>query len=544
MSFVRHLRFLTTAITLTLFLVPAVACAQAFAGVTTYHNDNMRTGQNLAETVLTTANVNSTTFGKLRTWPVDGYVYAQPLYLASVKVRGHRRNVVFIATEHDSVYAFDPALRKDKPLWKTSFLSVKYDITTVPSGLVGSTDIVPEIGITSTPVIDPATGTIFVVAKTFENGTNFVLRLHALQIKNGKERKGSPVELNASVAGIGDGNNGQGQVPFDAKTANQRSALALVNGVVYIASAGHNDVRPYHGWILGYDETTLQQVSVFNSTPNGFSGAVWMSGDGPASDATNDLYVSTGNGTFDANEPGGLDYGDSFLKLGDSGGAFGVLDYFTPWDQASFLINDLDLGSGGLLLLPDQPGAVPHLALGGGKNGNFYMVNRDAMGGYNTATDDNSQIVQELDGQVGQQIYCTPAYWNESVYFNGSYYPLTQFRLTGGLLSTTPTYIALTPFGWPGAVPAVSADGASNGIVWEIRTEYFADTSGHAVLYAFDANDVANELYDSNQAGDRDLPGPAVKFSVPTVANGSVFVGGQYSVTMFGLLPQAKKRRR
>jgi len=540
---VRHLRFPAIAIALTLFLIPGVAGAQAFTGVLTYHNDNFRTGQNLAETVLTTANVNPTTFGKLRTWPVDGYVYAQPLYLASVKVKGRRRDVVFIATEHDSVYAFDPALRKDKPLWKTSFLSAKLGITTVPSGLVGSTDIVPEIGITSTPVIDPAAGTLFVVAKTLENGTNFVLRLHALNIHNGKERKGSPVELNASVAGIGDGNNGQGQVPYDAKTTLQRAALALVNGVVYITNAGHNDVRPYHGWILGYDETTLQQVSVFNSTPNGFSGGVWMSGDGPASDATNDLYVSTGNGTFDANQPGGLDYGDSFLKLGDSGGAFGVLDYFTPWDQASFLINDLDLGSGGLLLLPDQPGPVPHLALGGGKNGNIYMVNRDAMGGYNTATNDNSQIVQELDGQIGQ-VYCTPAYWNQFVYFHGAYDDLIQFQVSGGMLSDTPIFTSSIPFGFPGAVPVVSADGLNNAIVWEIRTQYFADTSGHAVLYAFDANDVATELYDSNQAGDRDLPGPAVQFSVPTVANGSVFVGGQYSVTMFGLLPHAKKRRR
>ena len=529
------LRRLTIAAAIALCFAASASFAQGFAGVLTYHNDNARTGQNLSETVLTPANVNSSTFGKLYAWRVDGYVYAQPLYVPAGTVKGQKHNLVVIATEHDSVYAFNADSPKGKPQWKKSFLSRKHDVTTVPWEAVESPDLIPEIGITSTPVIDAAVGTIYVVAETLENGTNFVLRLHALNIANGKERKGSPVVLTATVSGYGDGNDGKGHVSYDPKTTNQRSALALVNGVVYIANASHGDVRPYHGWVLGYDESTLHQVAAFNATPNGSDGGIWMSGSGPAADSGGDLYISTGNGTFDIDE-GGTDYGDSFLKLGELSGTLGVLDYFTPWNQEDLNQNDFDLGSGGMLLLPDQQSGITHVALSAGKDGNIYVVNRDAMGGYNTATSNNSQIVQELDGQIGA-FYSAPVYWNGSVYFSGGDSPVTQFQVSGGMLSSNPVFTAsVGAFGWPGSVPAISANGASGGILWAIRSDSFGNTAGHAVLYAFDASDIATELYDSNQAGARDLPGPAVKFSVPTVANGKVYVGGQYSVTTFGLL--------
>jgi hypothetical protein len=529
------LRRLAIVITIAISLAPSASLAQGFAGVLTYHNDNARTGQNLFETALTPATVNSSAFGKLYTWPVDGYVYAQPLYIPSAIVKGHKVNVVIIATEHDSVYAFNADSKKPHPLWKTSFLSRRHHVTSVPWQGVGSTDLIPEIGITSTPVIDPATGTIYVVAETLEPGAKFVLRLHALGIANGKERKGSPVELTATVPGDGAGNDGDGHVDYDPGTTNQRAALTLANGVIYIANASHGDIGPYHGWVLGYDETTLQQAAVYNATPNGSDGGIWMSGSGPCVDAIGNLYLSTGNGTFDI-DTGGTDYGDSFLKLGRSNGALGVLDFFTPWDQEYLDENDLDLGSGGLLLPPDQQGGIIHVAISAGKDGNIYVVNRDAMGGYNAAAGNNSQIVQEIDGQTGG-FWSTPAYWNGSVYFGGAHDPITQYQIGGGMLSPTPTFTSTAgAFGWPGTVPSISANGASSGILWAIRSDNFGNTAGHAVLYAFDASDIATELYDSNQAGTRDLPGAAVKFSVPTVANGKVYIGGQYSVTAFGLL--------
>lgn len=525
-----------------LWISSVAAHAQSFAGVLTYHNDDARTGQNLAETVLTPANVNAASFGKLRQWKVDGYVYAQPLYVLHVRVRHRMRDLVLIATEHDSVYAFDPDSRGKLPIWHKSFLSKKDDVTTVPSLLLSSFDIVPEVGITSTPVVDPAAGTIFVVAKTLEQGTNIVLRLHALEITTGLERPGSPVVLSATVPGYGAGNSG-GTVTYDDKTSNQRSALALVDGVVYVANASHGDIPPYHGWILGYDETSLAQVAVFNDTPNGSNGGIWMSGSGPAADSGGNLFVSTGNGTFDA-ASGGIDYGDSFLKLNRSGGSLHVADYFTPWNQAYLNDNDLDLGSGGLILLPDQAGDAPHEVIGGGKAGAIYVVKRDAMGGYDTASESNSQIVQEIDDQTGAMLSC-PAYFNGYVYFGGVDSPVTQFQLNDGLLSGTPIHSTSSrTFGFPGTTPAISANGTSNPILWTIESDTFGAPFGHATLYAFDANDISIELYDSGQAGARDLPGPAVKFTVPTIASGKVLVGGQYSVTEYGLLDAKGKPRR
>src|ERR1700674_2068670 len=334
--------------------------------VLTHRNDNMRTGQNTSESVLTPSSVNSTAFGKLLSLPTDGYVYAQPLYKSNVLIPAKGlRNVLFVATEHDSVYAFDANGVTTTPLWHVSFINPSVGITTVPSDDVFINDIVPEIGITGTPVIDPQGGTLYVVAKTKENGT-YVQRLHALDITTGAEKFGGPAVIQASVPGTGNGSSG-GTLPFDPLIENQRAGLLLVNGVVYIAFASHGDIGTYHGWVFGYNAATLQQVAVFNDTPNRLQGGIWQGGNGPAADSSGNVFVISGNGTFDADEEG-VDFGDSFLKL--NAGGLALVDFFTPFNQASLNANDVDLGSSGPLLLPDQTGtAHPHLVLGAGKDG-------------------------------------------------------------------------------------------------------------------------------------------------------------------------------
>jgi hypothetical protein len=531
-----------------LLCAPAAAHAQGFAGVLTFHSDNSRTGQNLAETILTPANVNSSTFGKLLGCKVDGFVYAQPLYVPGVRIRGKRaRNVVYLATEHDSVYAFDAdSKRSCRPLWKRSFLNKRKRITTVPSTMLNTVDLVPEVGITGTPVIDPSSGTLYVVAKTLERGV-VAQHLHALDLRTGKEKFGGPVAIDATimVAGAGDG-SASGQVPFDATTQNQRSGLLLSGGVVYIAWAAHNDHGPYHGWVIGFDAHTLQVVRVFNSTPNGGLGGVWMSADGISADASGNLYLLTGNGTFDA-DLGGVDYGDSFLRLGPgSGNALEVVDYFTPWNQQVLSAKDLDLGSGGALLI-DAGGAHPHEIISGGKDGTLYVIDRDQMGGFNTSSMSDPQIVQELVHQFGP-IYCAPSYFDGSIYLSSGQVnsggpagagALEAYTiLPDGTLSGTPSSVAaVASFRTPGPSVAISANGATGGIVWALRNESYGNPSGHATLYAFDARNLANELYDSDQAGTRDQCGAAVKFTVPIVAGGRVYVGGQRAYTVYGLLP-------
>jgi hypothetical protein len=543
-----RIRWLAALSVVVALCAPAAARAQGFAGVLTFHNDNARTGRNLAETVLTPANVNSSTFGKLFGCKVDGYVYAQPLYVPGVRVRGKRaRNVVYLATEHDSVYAFDAdSKRRCRRLWKRKFLKKRKRITTVPSALLKTVDLVPEVGITGTPVIDPSSGTLYVVAKTLERGV-IAQHLHALDIRTGKEKFGGPVAIDATIAvpGTGDGSAG-GQVPFNAATQNQRSGLLLSGGVVYAAWAAHNDHGPYHGWVIGFDAHTLQVVRVFNTTPNGGLGGIWMSADGVSADASGNLYMLTGNGTFDA-DAGGIDYGDSFLRLGlGAGNVLDVLDYFTPWNQQDLFVNDLDLGSGGPLLV-DAPGAHPHEIISGGKEGTLYVIDRDAMGGYNTASSSDPQIVQELVHQFGP-IYCAPSYFDGSIYVSsgqvssggpadaGALEAYTM--LSDGTLSTAPSSVAaVAPFRTPAPSASISANGSTGGIVWALRNESHGNPAGHATLYAFDASNLAHELYDSDQAGTRDLCGAAVKFTVPTIAGGRVYVGGQKAFTVYGLLP-------
>jgi hypothetical protein len=508
-----------------------------YPGTYTFQNDNGHTGQNLQENVLTTGNVNESQFGLLSSYAVDGQVYAQPLYVAGVNLGGyrnmHRRrkaNVVYVATEHDSVYAFDADNLSSPPLWQISFINPSSGITTVPSSDVQSGEFSPEIGITSTPVIDPSTSTLYVVPYTKENGS-YVYRLHALDITSGAEKFGGPVLISASVPGTGQGGSG-GSVPFNYKRQGQRPGLLLVNGVVYIAFAsGHSDVEPFHGWVLGYNAQALEQVAVFNTTPNGGAGGIWGAGGGIAADSLGDLFLVTGNGTFDVNS-GGAEFGDSFVKLTTNSGGLAVADYFTPFNQAALNSVDQDLGSGGVTLLPDQPTSPIHLLIGGGKQGIFYLVNRDNMGQFDPSTD---HVVRKI--LTNTSILGLVAYWNSNLYQAGVNGYVKQFRLFNGQLSITPVAQATNAaFPHPGATPAISANGTtSNGIAWLIQK---ADVSSHAVLRAYDAANVARELYDSDQAGTRDQLPPGVKFAVPTVANGKVYVGTASTLAVFGLLPQ------
>ncbi len=504
--------------------------------VLTYHNDNARLGANLNESVLTPANVNAATFGKIGQVAVDGQVYAQPLVKTNVAISGvGTRDVVYVATEHDSVYAFDA--KTLAPIWHDSFINPAAGITPEQSTDPDTSDIYPEIGITSTPVIDAATSTMYVVSTVRivrpGKAAGFAQQLHALDLATGAEKLGGPVNLAATVPGSGTGSV-HGTLSYQRRWQNQRPALLLSNGVVYIASASFSDHGPYHGWVLGYSAQTLRQTSAFVNTPNGSKGGIWMSGSGPAADAAGNLYFSSGNGTF---KPKGLkgDFGNTVTKLRPTPGRLKVADYFTPSNQAKLSAIDLDLGSGGVVLLPEQPGAHPHLLVAGGKEGTVYLLNRDKLGGYGS----RSNAFQEVHGAI-TGLFDTPAYFNGTLYFvgtstqaGGGLDRLKAFSLVGGRINPTPA-IGSNPEGYPGSSPSVSANGSSDGILWTLTGNKSRST---ATLRAYNAGDITRELYNSLQAGTRDLPGPYVKFSVPTVANGKVYLGGRGTLTLFGILP-------
>jgi hypothetical protein len=501
----------------------------AYARMLAYHNDLARTGQNLNETILTLSNVNSAQFGKLFSYPVDGGMYAQPLYMQSVTLGNQGvHNVVYVVTEHDSVYAFDADGKVSTPLWHVSFINPFAGITTVPPPPGDDAFPAGEIGITSTPAIDPATGILYVVSYTLENGRP-VYRLHALDLSTGAERLGGPVVMAAFTSGTGDDTDGLGHVYFDPAWHLQRSALLLLNGVVYVGFASHADIPPYHGWLLAYDAKTLKQTAVYNDTPNGRLGGIWESGCGPTVDANGNLYIATGNGTFDASA-GGPDYGESVVKLDRA--SLKVLDWFTPFNQASLNAVDQELGSGGPMLLPDQPGLHPRLLVVAGKEGRIYLLDRDNLGRYGLTAD---AAVQELRGQINPNVLSTPAYWRGNIYYTSQYDTLKMFSLKNGLLSTSPVAVSQASFGHVGATPSISANGSTAGIVWVIDTSAVSN-GGPAQLRAYDATDVSRELYDSTLAGWRDTPGTANKFAVPTVINGKVYVGTATELDVFGLL--------
>lgn len=510
----------------------------AQVSVTTQHNDNARTGQNIGETVLTPANVNVQQFGKLFAQAVDGYVYAQPLYLSNVNIPGKgTHNVVYVATEHDSVYAFDADSNTGPnaaPLWKTSFLDPNNGITTVSSNDVSCGDLVPEIGITGTPVIDTSTGTIYMVAKTKERGV-IKQKLHALDVASGAEKFGGPIVIKGKIAGTGDGSV-HGTITFNPLREAQRTGLLLQNGTLFIGFASHCDIGPYHGWIFSYDPQTLALNGKWNSTPDGGLGGFWSGGAGLASDSDKNLFVVTGNGTFDRKQ-GGRDFGDSIIKLSPpKTNVLRMTDYFTPYDQDYLRRQDIDLGSGGVVLLPDQDGPHAHLLVEVGKEGTVYLVDRDKMGHYNPHN--NNQIVQSLTGAVGG-LWGLPAWWNNNVYFGGIFDFLKTFSFdpVSGKLSNQSVAETSTFFGYPGPTPSISANGNTNGIVWALQTENYGN-NGSTILHAYDATNVATELYNSNSQ--RDDAGGAVKFTVPTIANGKVYVPASLQLTVFGLLGQKK----
>jgi uncharacterized protein (TIGR03437 family) len=501
----------------------------AQVNVVTYQYDNSRAGANLNESVLTPANVTQSQFGKLFSFAVDGYVYGQPLYLGNVSIAGKgTHNVALVATEHDSVYAFDAdnaSGANAAPLWHVSFINAAAGVTTVPYADTGCNQIVPELGITSTPVIDPSGGTVYVVAMTKESAggsATYLQRLHALDISSGAERPGSPVEIEATYPGTGEGG---GTLVFAPRNYKQRPGLLLANGVVYAAFSSHCDIGTYHGWLMGYDAKTLKQVSVYNNTPNGNQGSFWQGNAAPAADANGNIYVVAGNGSFDYPDGGG-DLGESYIKLSSTGGLAAV-DYFAPFNFGDLDGADLDVGSAGVALIGDEAGSAshPHLMVGAGKEGRIYVLDRDNLGKWRNGAD--SQIVASLAGAIGG-LFGNPAYFNKTVYFGGAGDNLKAFSLANAKLGTSPSSQTGAQFSYPGGVPSISANGTSNGIVWLLEALN--------ILHAYDASNLGHELYNSNQNRSRDALASYVKFSAPTIANGKVYVGTQNSVAVFGLL--------
>ena len=517
-------------------------------GVFTYHNDLARTGQNLQETVLSPSTVKTSSFGKLFSYRLDGLTFSTPLYAQNVELGGSlgRHNVVFVATEHDTVYAFDADGGSSTPLWQRSFIDPAHGVTTVPAADTGETSDIPkEIGITSTPVIDPATSTMYVVAKTKEVSGGkkaYVQRLHAIDIRTGLDRATSPsVVIKASVRGTGRSSVG-GRVAFNPLHANQRAALTLVNGIVYVAfSSHHGGAGPFHGWLLGYGASDLRQTMVFSTTPNGYEGGIWMNGCGLGVDSRGALYAVTGNGLFDADK-GGSDFGDSFLKLSASGK---VLDYFTPKNEAALDGPDLDLGSGGVLLLPDQRGPHRHEAVTAGKDRTIFLVDRDNMGRHHARVD---QVVQSIPNAFKAVFpryaggnFSSPVYFNGRVYFAAVSDQVRAFSLSNGRLSTKPTSTSAALFGGRGGTLSISAASATdkNGILWALQ---YRGAARPGRLHAYLASDLRTELWNSDQAGRRDTLRAWNKFSLPTVANGKVYVASVTLLTVYGLLPTASLR--
>ncbi len=518
-------------------LVPqkkAYAAAPANTAVTSYKEDNAHSGNHATETILNTSNVKQALFGKRVSYPLDGQVYAQPLFLPNIAIAGSSHNVVFVATEHDSVYAFDADQTSGTALWHTSFINPP-SIVSPSNNDVSCNDMVPENGLSGTPVIDQTTGTLYVVVLTKESA-GLVYRLHALDVTTGNDKVGSPTVITASVAGTGAGSV-NGQVAFNPRYERQRASPMLVNGKLYIAWGSFCDNDPYHGWIMSYsyNGSAFQQLNVYNSTANASRGGLWAAGGAMSADAAGNIYYVSGNGTFDL-ASGGVDAGDSFVKLN---GNLQLQDYFTPFNQQCLENEDADLGSGGPLLLPGQ-----NRFIGAGKEGRIYVVDTTNMGHYNTIADvcnnqgrtDVDKIVQELPSSTIGGLYSNATFWTNAsgqqfVYFAGSNDGAKVFPLINGKLSTAPTSRTPENFGFTGGNPTVSSNNgaAGTGILWTLDPT--------PALRAYDATNLATELYASNQNTARDGLDSYVKFTAPTIANGEVFVGTKSALSIFGLLP-------
>ncbi len=524
--------------TLALMVTAASTASAAGPDVTTYHYDNTRQGLNSQETMLTLSSVNSTNFGLLGNYPLDGVVDAAPLYAGGLKLQTgtqtHTVNVIYVATEHDSVYALDASTGAQE--WKTSVLGAGE----TTSDTRNCNQIVPEIGITATPVIDRAygaNGAIFVVGMTKDASGGYHHRLHALDLTTGIELPGSPTEVTATYPGTGIASvNGVDQ--FVPGQYAERVGLTLVNGTIYTGWTSHCDIAPYQGWVMGYSEGTLKQTTVLDLTPNGSDGSIWMSGYGIAADSSNNLFLLDANGTldsgFNANGfPSQNDFGNAILKLSTADG-LAVSDYWEPDNTVAESNADKDVGAGGAMLLPDltdSAGTVHHLVVGAGKDGNIYVGNRDNLGKFNASS--NSNLYQEIAGALPNGAWSGPAYFNNTVFYAGVDDNLKAYTISNAMLSATPTSQSATSFAYPGSTPSVSSNGAQNGIVWAVESAMNAP----AVLHAYDASNLSHELYNSNQAmKGRDAFGNGNKFITPVVSNGMVFIGTPGGVTVFGLL--------
>ena len=502
--------------------------------VLTWHNDNARTGQDLNEKILTPQNVNPKTFGKLFVIRVDGKVDAEPLYVEGMQIPNHGvRNVLFVATEHDSVYAFDADT--GRLFWHVRLLK---DGET-PSDARDCSQVIPEIGITSTPAIDlhrGPYGTIYVVAMSKSRLGQYFQRIHALDLRTGREESGSPVSVHATFPGHGAASRG-GAETFEPKQYEERAGLLLLNGMLYTSWASHCDNGAYNGWVIGYNQRTLKQTTVLNFTPNGQMGSVWQSGAGPAADPQSYIYVLAANGTFDTalnskGFPSHGDFGNAFLKISTLGGRLSVKDYFAMSNVTHENNTDEDLGSGGPMVLPpmkDASGKTWRLAVGAGKDRNIYLVNREVMGKFSPKG--NQEIYQEIYHGLGGREFASPAYFDGRLYYGSVNDVIREFRFANARLVPKPVSRTATSFVYPGATPSISADGSRDGIVWA------AENGFPAVLHAYDANNLARELYNSNKApGGRDHFGAGNKFITPMIAHGKVYVGATDGVGVFGLL--------
>ena len=509
----------------------------SFPGTLTWRNDNSRSGVNSQELALAPATVSSSTFGKLFSCPIDGYAYAQPLYMSNLLIPGSGiHNVIFVATEKDSVYAFDADANPCIPLWQTSLIPTGSQAIETPNFQITTTNIVPFVGITGTPVIDISTSALYVVAATQSIALNptYSQRIYALDLATGQPKiQPAGVEISAP----------SGQIPvFSASLENQRPALLLDNGIVYVAFGSYGGLGDYHGWLFGYDSVSLLETGVIDFTPDTTQAGIWQSGGGPSSDSNGNIFLVTGDGPFDVDR-GGMSYGDSFLRLGAAAG-LSVSDYFTPCDQATLQTAGEDVGASAPVLLPDSAGSSsqPHLLIGGSKGGSLYIVNRDTMGGFNSTCPDSLPRVQTVPVGAGA-ILSTPLFWNNSVYVAPGNGNVMSFPMSGGILAPSPA-ASQSPeaLGPQGATPVISSNGTNNttnsAILWLIDSSgALATPNTPAILRAYDPNNLSSEIYNSAMAAaSRDQAGLAVKFTVPTVANGKVYVGTQTELDVYGLL--------
>jgi len=519
-------------------LMGFAAMGHAQTDVLMWHNDVNRSGLNSSEAVLTPLNVNPSSFGLLYNFPIDGKTDAQPLYVSALLGVGTvRRNVVYVATEHDSVYAFDADTGHQ--YWKRSMLGANE--TTSDARNCGQ--VVPEIGITATPAINRTAGphgTIYIVAMSKDAAGTYYQRIHALDLVTGAEQFGGPVAIQATYPGTGD-NSSNGSVVFDPAQYKERPGLLLLNGTLYTNWSSHCDDRPYTGWTIGYNETTLKQTTVFNYEPNGSDASPWNAGAGPTVDAQGNIYISLGNGAFDSTLnlqgfPSQGDFGNSIVKLSTAGGSLKAVDYWAMYDTISESSKDVDLGSSGAMNLPDQvdaDGKTRHLIVAAGKDTNIYVADRDNLGHFNSSS--NSTLYQELDGVLPNGSYASPAYFNGSVYYGPRYNALVAFSFQQARLGSTPTSLSSINFAYPGTTPSVSAYGTAKGILWAL------ENASPAVLHAYNPANLGVEFYNSNQAGSsRDQFGSETKFLPPTIANGKVFAGATGNIGVFGLLTPVK----